>query len=186
MVVQVTRWTRPAMAAAVAMAVATPLAADETSRLGPVMSGSRVRIHAPTAIAKPLQGHVIEVTDRAIVILTGSSTLQVPRDAVTRLEVATGRRSNWKKGALAGLLLYGVMSPLIVELDRGSTREAGGDCGSGECVGYPEVIAGGALIGAVVGHFVKSDRWTPIDPQAASVGIAANRKGVGLAATVSW
>jgi len=69
----------------------------------PISVGRKIRLEAPTVFQGAVQGTVIATDDSSLLINTEQQMpLRVSRQAVTRLEVAVGRRRNARKGLIIG------------------------------------------------------------------------------------
>ena len=115
----------------------TPASAQPAESAG---IGSRVRLEAATVSSKPLIGTIVRQDPTSVVIWHGPSAgpspgqLVVPRDAITKMEVSSGRQSHAKTGALigafAGAIAGGIVTP---------------ECqGSGFCVEIPKAAGAAA------------------------------------------
>lgn len=164
-------------------------AADGNEDLDALTVGSRVRLAAPAALAGRVQGLVLTMDDDALLVGTDHGPpVRVPREAITRLEVSTGRRGRALKGAAIGGAIGGVVFAGIPReeycvdyVGRGET------CPSrAEMVGTG--VVGGALWGLLIGHLVKTDRWSsvPLSGTRVSVAPARARGGWGLSLSVGW
>src|SRR5262245_47512580 len=162
---------------------------DRIDGVGPVVVGSRVRLQAPSVLEGRIEGLVLDADDH--VLLVGSDhgpPLRIPRDAVARLEVSTGRRGHAVQGTLIGGAIGGLAFGVIDEDEY--------------CVEYYDPtetcpnraqmigigIIGGAAWGLLIGHLVKGDRWSkvPLERVQVSLAPARARGGLGLSLSVGW
>ena len=118
--------------------------------------------------------------------------LAIPLASVTRLEVSRGRKSNAGRGAKIGALVLGI--PGVIAGLALVGRELCGGLGSCSDVG-PEVVvvlgavgAGtGALIGAVIGYAIRTERWVDLPPDQLRVNLVPQRDGrFGLGLSVRF
>lgn len=161
---------------------------DEPLTAGdPIIVGSRVRLLA-TSIQGSIQGMVVEMDDKSMVLSTDRHRpVRVSRQAITRLDVSTGRRGRALKGmAIGGAIGAGTFA-VIPREEYCADYDFGETCPTkAEMVGTG--IVGGALWGALIGHFIKTDRWSPVPLEGAQVRLAPTRgrAGLGLALSVAW
>jgi hypothetical protein len=114
-------------------------------------------------------GTLVASTPDRLVVETEGDTLALPLDSWTRLEVVQGQKSHTAMGALIGSLIGGTAGAVIGY----ASWEENEECP--ECWNWgPEVpsmggfvigLLGGALVGAIVGDEIKTDRWkeVPVD-----------------------
>jgi hypothetical protein len=136
---------------------------------GSLQPGDKIRtISRPRTWERPQQGVVVTtVADSAVVRLAINPQAPVTL-AFSKLEVARGQRRLGGPGALIGLLTGGVAGFAIgyaggddcthdewICFDRRSTGAIG-------AVGFGAI---GTLVGAIVGHNVKVDRWVKLAPR---------------------
>jgi hypothetical protein len=156
--------------------------AQESADLAP---GARIRVTAPGAGRVQVVGNILTLDEKAITIVNDGQPVKVPRELITRLEVSWGRKRHVLPALLIGAAvggLLGAASPLCSSDLYGQTT-----CLSrGELIGYG--IAGGAGTGAIVGAFVKSDKWVelPVDRFRVSLGPGLDGRGVGLSLGVAF
>lgn len=110
-------------------------------------------------------------------------TLRVALTQVTRLDVHRGTKGNAGKGALIGGSVLGAaglgLSILFVAGGCEFVDSSGCD-GSGPAViaiGTAITFGAGALLGAVTGAFIKSDRWEEVPVYQPRVSFAPQRDG---------
>jgi hypothetical protein len=110
------------------------------------------------------------------------SVVDVPRAAIRELEIARGRRSHAKKGAIIGAAAGAafVLAVYAAEKDCGSDPR----CGTYASAGAVGFAAAGALVGAGIGAMVKTDRWVKVDPVMVRVGVPPTGRGVALSVSV--
>jgi hypothetical protein len=124
----------------------------------PVEPGAQVRVTASdcgfdkhAATLESLRG------DRLVFDMT-----ECPLGSVTRLDVHRGRKSNVGKGALYGFLTGAVVGGVVgaIEGDGAMVSTEGAVAVWGVGIG-----AVGAVVGAITGAFIKTDRWeeVPLD-----------------------
>lgn len=149
--------------------------------------GARVRVRTHSAAGDWIKG-VLAGADSGTIALVpdgapplGPNQLRLPREAVTRFEIATGKKRQWLPGLVVGAVL-GVAMGFAVDVDPLRCEfDDNYFCSRGEAVG----VMGGfsAAMGAGIGALVKRDVWTPVGldalgPPPARIG----RAGLGLRA----
>ena len=77
----------------------------------PVTVGTRVRILAPAAVNGRIEGMILEMDEKSLLLMSEEQRLRVPRESITQLEVSTGKRRRALKGLIVGAglgaLVYG-------------------------------------------------------------------------------
>jgi hypothetical protein len=178
------------------IAVVVGVRGAQADELGPVAPGSRVRLTAPSVSGKRLVGTVLGLDDATLTLQRqgGKETLQVPRGAITTIEVS--RHRSWKgKGAGIGALV-GLGAAVAVGLGAGRD-----DCIQGDdlfarlarslCHGKGEMAAvfgiltvpAGALLGLAV---APGEKWHPSSLDRLSVSITPTRGGAGLTVSLRF
>lgn len=192
----------PVLAVAMA-ALLHPCPASAQDGEAPVLApGSRVRITAPSL-----------GLDRSVAVLretrSGAFLVELPDQEGLRrveysgleaLDVSTGRKSRKRRGAMIGTLV-GVAAGGIWALGAEDDppcpashpveafasalfcepfRLSAGDKAAARLLGGAGL---GALTGLIIGHFVKSDVWTPVESGDAGVSLrpVVSSQGAGLA-----
>jgi hypothetical protein len=170
-------------AALLAAPAASAQPADET----PVVVGSTVRLEAGS-LGRSIRGMVVDIDERSLVVAHQGRPVRVRRDDIARLDVSTGRRGQARKGALVGAA---VGAGLFAGVPREEYCSDYYDDGE-RCPGRAEMIGtgalGGALWGALIGHFVKTERWSPVTADRARIAVAPSRGkgGLGVTLSVAW
>jgi hypothetical protein len=159
---------------------------------GALTVGSKVRFDAPSAIRGTVQGTVMQMDDTYLLVSTESHTpFKVARQAITRLEVTVGRQRRARKGLIVGAIVGAAMVAVIAAssvesfCSPGQTLEqCRTDRSTVLAVGIPVT----ALEGALVGHFVKTDRWSsvPVEKVRFSLAPKVQRDGVGVALSLRF
>ena len=132
--------------------------------------GARVRVTSPRHHFNRDVATVTELRGDSIVLTSKMGTRAVALSNVTRLDVSTGTRRNVRRGALIGLGV-GALFGLTM------TDEAMDECSDqlllcptpatdGEMEVAGALVSGvaGAAIGAIVGAFVRTERWENRSP----------------------
>jgi hypothetical protein len=182
---------------------ATPLATY------PPAAGVVIRLHTTAPGARRREGTVLSTARDSLRLAARGTpgtrdTLTIAVQDVTRLEVVQGRRGFAGRGALIGagvgaLTLTVVAIAAVGEQSCSTATLRDGTQITTSCKTYQASdiaaapLIGGALglpIGALVGAFVRGDRWTPVvlptaggraRPGAPGLGHGALRVGVSLA-----
>ena len=135
--------------------------------------GSRIRVTS-SLVQSRVRG-VVESVEHGVVTLRpdGGGPIKLSLASITRMDVSLGRRRSVIQGLAAGVLA-GLLISLAMPVDPNA-------CGPGEenFCSRGEAIIGATLgtgaIGAVVGTFIKRERWTRITiapPVPAAAGTA--------------
>ena|SRR5689334_18305993 len=126
--------------------------------------GDRVRIHAPDAGYGRLTGQVTATTPDALQIrLDGGTEVAVMRNQIDAMFLSLSSRTNSLRGAAVGTLIAGAAAFLY-----GPKKvTAGQPPGTGKVVMSNVGVAaiGGAAIGALAGHYTRTDTWLRLSPQ---------------------
>ena len=157
-----------------------------------VPPGSRVRVSleegVPPAANKRVVGTLVSMSAESVVVQSAADDPQsFPAASVTALEVSMGRRSRVLQGALIGALILAPISAVqgynqTSRCDRTAVRHG---CIEPGTMAVTEFAGGGALgagAGALIGAFIRTDRWLPVSP---AVRGAVRPSGEGLAISVS-
>lgn len=162
------------------------VAGPELGAQGGLREGVRVRVEAPGA--PRVTGVVHAVTPDSIVLFAepGATRLGIPRSAISRLEVSQGRSASdgAKKGALWGGGIFGglglIMAALIDSDTSNPTNDQYGSSGFTSPYAVAVLIgAEGAGIGAIIGGFVKSEKWDTVNVRP-MVGMGVNGLKLGF------
>ncbi len=149
----------------------------------PVIAGSTVRLRAPAVGAEPIEAVVVAAGGDSLSLRRkGGALLTVPREAITSLEVNTGRRGHAGRGALVGA---GIGAALL-----GLAGLASADDGEGAYQAMYGVVfggLGGAGWGAIAGAGTKTHDWrtVPLPRLHARLGPTRGR-GVGLNVSLTF
>ena len=177
-----------------ALAVPVAGADDETSPLSTLAPGDRVRAEV-LGNRETLTATIESVTaDELILRSTGrGQPLRLSLGQLDRLEVARGSRSQWRKGAVIGLIpgaVLGGLAGALISCDPYASEcnpdptlaAAGGLAGA--------LIVGGATatVGGLIGLAFKTDRWVKVHEgkQKVSLILAPARGGVRAGLSVSF
>jgi len=184
---------RALVLAGIGLALATTAAAqDAFPDTPPLTPGVRVRVSV-AASGDRLKGTVQALDERTLSVISDDRTLvHVPRGSITRLETGWGRRGNARKGLVTGALFGAGVGLLVCGVDESgwdheSRREHDATCDGGEWVGLPLAAAatyGG--IGALIGHFIKSDRWVEVPIAGARLSLGPPARGLGLSVSLRF
>jgi hypothetical protein len=151
------------LTAAFLFAVEAVAAAQEpTTSLASVLTmGQRVRVHSMTEPRHVVGGVSAVDVDFLTVIPDGLYPMKIPARSITAVDASRGRKRSWRKGLVVGLAV-GVGLGFAFPVDSANCGpETPNFCSRGEALTGSTVVFGG--IGAGVGAFIKSERWTPLD-----------------------
>jgi hypothetical protein len=133
----------------------------------PLHRGQRVRVTAPASSTRPITGTFIAIRSDSIVVAAPTGERAVPRAAVVRLDVSRGPKTNTGTGALIGMGVIGAVGLVAC----GSCFASDDGAGANFLLVFVPSLAGGALIGALIGNGVHSDRWEPVPLQEVSLTV---------------
>lgn len=169
--------------------LAPPLAAEQATTLDP---GSRVRLSWTGGRGTRLTG-AVQMTDEKVlwIVTDDQEVVRVPREQVTRLEIASGRKGHAGKGFLTGALAGALMGGLLMAGSSEPLFCFGSGCGPPTTreklafVGFTTLASGG--IGAGIGALIRSDRWleVPLGRVRLRAGPAGSR-GMGVSASFTF
>lgn len=171
-----------------ALSVATPLGAETPAEpADPVAAlvGARLRV-ARTAESSTLTGTLAGYRAGVLSITRDGSSeaTLVPRADVTRLWVARGRQSMWRKGAGIGGTVGAVLGAIPAMACAAKYRACADDRMTGALAAPLVVGAAGAALGAVVGAPFLGERWEDAAPPKASLRALPVKGGVGVAVAI--
>lgn len=129
----------------------------------PVSPRDRVRVTMKRDHSAVI-GTIQTIKGNALVIQPKKSQFRtVALRDIAKLEVSRGQRTGALKGAAAGFVIFGIAGAVAkgaaCEADLGLGTSSGEPCpGKAALVGVG-TGAVGALLGAVIGSFIRTDRW---------------------------
>ena len=153
---------RSIVLALVAFGLGVGSAVAQATNTNALEVGGRFRV--TTSSAAQVKGTLVAADDTTLTLVTegrGAPEQKFKRSEVMKLEVARGKKSHWKVGALVGVAAGVAL---------------GGACNSGDtyCEGVPfflvAVGAGGAT-GAGLGALIRTTRWETMPPERSTVGV---------------
>ena len=177
------RITRACFAAVVGSMLLLPAEAwsQGLPEAAPVTVGSRVRILAPTAFKGRVEGLIIEMDDKSLLLgINDRVPLRISRQAITELDVSMGQHRHALKGAIIGVGVALAMSGFIALATR---SDQGGNSQSGGAY-FGLTLASGAIWGAGIGALSKGDRWSTVPLEKVRVSLGPTR-GHGFKLSVS-
>jgi hypothetical protein len=170
---------RTLLAASLAIA---PLATIASQEPPAIKSGDRVRVTAPTVSAGPLVGTVLTLESDSLVVQGGINAWRLSLATITHLDRSRGRRSHTLLGAGIGLLVGAGVGALVAGNDAGCEIDLA--CAA---IGAGIVGGGGALIGAVAGALVRTERWAEVPLNHLRLSLTPDRgRGLTLRASLSF
>ena len=150
-----------------------PLVTIASQELPPLKPGDRIRATAPTFSPGPLVGTVVAFEAESLMVQGGTRTWRLSRASLTGLDVSQGRRSHAGLGAGIGLLVGAGVGALIGSgcdvIEGPVSSEAG-------CIAIGAAVFGGAgaLVGAVTGALVRTERWAEVPLDRLRVGFTSD------------
>lgn len=147
----------------------------------PLIVGSRIRLRAPTLVDGRIEGIVAEMDETSILVsINDRVPLRVPRQAITQLDLSTGRHRQVAKGMLIGAGIgVAAFAVTLISWEDSSSE----DFAQGLAMG----ALGGAIWGAGIGALIKSDRWSALPLERVRVSVApAPGHGVHLSLSVRF
>jgi hypothetical protein len=125
-------------------------ARSQEPSLGPALAGKKVRLLAPAVVSGRIEGVVLLMDRESLLVSQASGArLKVPRQAVTQLEVSTGRHRHTLKGMWIGASALALLAVPVHARGGAATDIALG------------AVAGG-LWGAGIGTLVEGERWNSV------------------------
>lgn len=183
---------RPVWLMVAALAVPVAGADDKASPLSTLVPGDRVRVEV-LGNRETLTATIESVTADELVLksMGAAQPLRLSLGQLDQVDVARGSRTQWRKGAVIGLIPGAVLGGLLGVAFACDPDVAG--CESGFTLGAGLVggVIGGtatATIGALVGLAFRTDRWVTVHQgkAQASLTLAPTAGGVRAGLTVSF
>lgn len=166
----------------------------------PPEPGARLRLTLPCELTDPraagaertacrLDGTLVRLGADTITLAVAQSITGYGLNAISRVEVSRGHRSQWLPGAGVGFLVGAGVAWVLLNgggstspCDRSANQDA---IGSGACIGLAALGGlAGAGLGAVIGGRVRTERWqdVPLEHLRISLTPQAGREfGLALA-----
>jgi hypothetical protein len=134
-------------------------------------------------------GHLDRISPDSLWIRVGSTDgplVSIDRANIHELQISDGRKRNPGKGALwgagVGLGLGVLAAATLDDCTVGTGRYWFDLCDGEEDILILGSIAAGAAWGALIGFFIKSERWVTVPP--ASLTLRRDRSGISLGVEV--
>ena len=156
--------------------------AQEGGNGAAILVDSRVRVLAPGVAAGRMKGRVTAADERTITVAVDDAmSVRIPRQAISQLEVSTGRKRPWLKGLVVGAVAGAAFwYSTYQETDCAAYQV----CSRAQAVGQGAL--GGAGIGALIGVLRRVDDWHGIPLQGVRVGVAPARDGAAVSVSVPF
>jgi hypothetical protein len=152
--------------------IPTPATAQDGTGLE---RGARIRVLAPSFSRRPPVGNLGPMDSTGLHLLRGrGETLVIPWNAVAAVDVSTGRRSHWVRGAAIGGLTGLALATVVWVADESSSQD---DPFSDalDAIFYPAVAvtmgASGALVGGVIGAIARTEQWERVPASSLRWGV---------------
>jgi hypothetical protein len=129
-------------------------------------AGIKVRVWTYSMGGQRIEGTLLSADASAIMLIPKSSQplvageMRLPAADVTRLDVALEKKRHWWQGALIGAAVGAALAftddvdPVLCEVNENVL------CSRGEAILVYGLTSVG--LGAGIGAFIKTDRWTPV------------------------
>jgi hypothetical protein len=122
-----------------------------SAQRGPLTEGDKVKIAASTISEKPLNGHVLHISDTDLSINSGGLYYFYPFHSIDHIERSIGKKRNTKRGMIIG----GISGSLVTGLIEWASYKPCQQTGMWSCLYYPEnrgtVLGQGLVTGAILG-----------------------------------
>ena len=168
----------------------------------PIRRGERMRVTGPlicqptytVCVGPPRQsvGTFWAWQADSLIMERNGNALALPLDAVTKLEVSQGQKSNTLEGAIVGLLIGGVAVGAIA-IATYEECEGGWGCIGDFGPGFAALVGGlvgglgGVVVGALIGSEIETDRWREVPLDRVRVSLGPQRDGgFGFGASVRF
>jgi hypothetical protein len=125
-------------------------------------------------------------------VVTDSVRQPLPLDAVSKIEIPAGRRSNWDRGARTGAIVGGAVGLLL----GAALLACGGDdylcpdepaqAVGGMVAATATVGLAGGLVGALIGAMSTRERWWQVPTRRVPFAITRRSGGLALVASISF
>jgi hypothetical protein len=153
-----------------------PLVTISSQELPPLKPGDRIRATAPTLSPSPLVGTVVAFEANSLMVKRGTGTRRLSLASLTRLEMSQGRRSHAALGAGIGLLVGAGVGAVIGSGCKAIIVPVSSEGGC-IAVGAAAIGGAGALVGAVTGALVRTERWAEVPLDRLRVSFTSDRGG---------
>jgi len=177
-----------------ALSIPAAGADDKTSPLSTLAPGDRVRVET-FGNGETLTATIESVSADQLVLspVGAGQPLRLSLGQLERLDVARGQQSQWRKGAVIGLIPGAALGGLLGVAMACDSEIAGCDNQPGFALGagfFGAVIGGTATaaVGALVGLAFKTDRWVrvPDGKTRASLTLTPTEGGMRVGLSVSF
>lgn len=171
-----------------AILLVAPICAATAQERTPLLEpGQRVRVTAVDSGVRNRVGTLRVLKPDSIVLEDG---LMLPVASVTKLEVSRGQQSHAVQGAVIaggiGVIIGSLGGAKNCAESSGWTDDPVGDCLTVSILAATALGGGGAVIGAVVGSLIKTDRWEEVPLGQLRVSVVPQRRGFGIGARVTF
>jgi hypothetical protein len=170
------------------------LATTGSSLSAQLSPGARIRVRYDTTATITVVGTLDSIWDNSLSVrVNASKVVAVPLDAISTLELSTGRHRTGGKGAKIGAA-FGVLTGLVVGIMAASNEPK---CGTGFLSDFCEdmkpaqtfayagigAVAGslaGAGVGWLVGEQFHADSWMPVPVPRLQIAPVSYSNGIGI------
>lgn len=140
------------------------------AQIGGLKEGDRVRVTAPAIQTGKIKGTVSSLSPDILAVSNSDTTIFIPNTAICELEISRGKKRNTGKGAIIGAVSGAVFLGVLSVATNEPCKENEWcfiELSTGEALGFGAFLGalGGGLNGAIIGTFIKTDRWkeVPLD-----------------------
>lgn len=147
--------------------------------------GTRVRLE------RQFVGTISDLSGDTLVVqgadADGSESRSIAVQHIGRLEVSQGRKSNWLTGGLLGAVAGGV-GGLVTGNASCEEDDFIFTLRRGQCIGITAMgfAVLGAGVGALIGAFIKTERWEQVPIRNLRLSVTPRRGGVTLGISVAY
>jgi hypothetical protein len=129
----------------------------------PIAVDQRVRVW--TAAPAAVTGRVVSINAGGFEVSEdGRAPVMIARATVQRIEVSRGRESRFKKYAIRGAIISGLLGAISLGLQHETVGDEGSSAGKAAALGAFSGGLFGGLIGGAIGAAKSADRWEQVWP----------------------
>ena len=146
-----------------------PLATAASQKSPSLKPGDRIRVITPSASGGPFVGTLVTLEADSLVMQGSVDARRLSLASVERVDLSRGRKSHARLGAGIGLLV-GAGVGALAGCDQQNDQS---DLTQGQCIVMG--AAAGALLGAITGALVRTERWMEIPRDGLRMSFTSDR-----------